>query len=99
MRGAIKLNSEQYLLDKSNLKRIIEIQNHTIVLIIYSKLWREVWNILSSAQQKTLENRGDCREHLFWIFFLNIYKNRLGLEFQILKSGIISYIKYDSHIY
>ena len=54
MRGAIKLNSEQYLLDKSNLKRIIEIQNHTIVLNIYSKLWREVWNILSSAQQKTL---------------------------------------------
>jgi len=72
MRGAIKLNSEQYLLDKSNLKRIIEIQNHTIVLIIYSKLWREVWNILSSAQQKTLENRGGL-QGTFILDFLSEY--------------------------
>lgn len=72
MRGAIKLNSEQYLLDKSNLKRIIEIQNHTIVLIIYSKLWREVWNILSSAQQKTLENMGGL-QGTFILDFLSEY--------------------------
>ena len=72
MRVAIKLNSEQYLLDKSNLKRIIEIQNHTIVLIIYSKLWREVWNILSSAQQKTLENMGGL-QGTFILDFLSEY--------------------------
>ena len=72
MRGAIKLNSEQYLLDKSNLKKIIEIQNHTIVCTIYSKLWREVWIFLSSAQQKTLENMGGL-QGTFILDFLSEY--------------------------
>ena len=72
MRGAIKLNSEQYFLDKSNLKKIIEIQNHTIVCTIYSKLWREVWNFLSSAQQKTLENMGGL-QGTFILDFLSEY--------------------------
>ena len=72
MRGAIKLNSEQYFLDKSNLKKIIEIQNHTVVCTIYSKLWREVWIFLSSAQQKTLENMGGL-QGTFILDFLSEY--------------------------
>lgn len=72
MRGAIKLNSEQYFLDKSNLKKIIEIQNHTIVCTIYSKLWREVWIFFEFGPTKTLENMGGL-QGTFILDFLSEY--------------------------